>query len=263
MDTPTNQIKAALARGETIIGLWMAFATPTAAEIGAACGYDWCLIDGEHGPNDIPLMLAQLQAMSGSGTSVAVRVPVGDRRLIKQVLDLGIQTVVVPMVDGAEQAADMVAAVRYPPQGLRGVGALQSRATGYGANLGYIADANDQICVIVQLESRAALDDVDAIAATDGVDVVFIGPADLAASMGYAGTFGHPEVEAGIEHAIRRIRVAGKAVGILSFDPAIAARYAAMGVTFIAVAGDIALYAKAAKARAAEVRAAIAASCGA
>lgn len=262
MDTPGNPIKAAMRRGETTIGLWMAFAHPTAAEIAGSAGYDWCVIDGEHGPNDVPLMMLQAQAMSGGSAAVAVRVPVGDRRLIKQVLDLGIQTVVVPMVDTPEDAAAMVQAVRYPPHGLRGVGAIQSRASFYGAHTAYVNQANDNICLIAQLESRAALENVDAIAGTDGVDCVFIGPSDLAASMGHSGTFGVAEVEDAIAHAIGRIRAAGKAAGILAFDPARAAAHAANGATFIAVAGDVISYATAIRTRAAEARKAIGALVG-
>ncbi len=254
MRTAENPIKSAMARGQATLGLWLASAHPTMAEVGASAGYDWCLIDAEHGPNDIPLMLLQAQAMSGGTAAIAARVPVGERALIKQVLDLDIQTLMVPMVDTAEQAADLVASVRYPPHGARGVGALQSRASGYGARTAYVHEAADQTCLIAQLESRTALDNVDAIAAVPGVDCVFVGPADLAASMGHVGTFGVPEVEEAIAHAFERIKAADKAVGILAFDPATAARYAGMGATFIAIAGDIHLYAAAARARVAQVR---------
>jgi 4-hydroxy-2-oxoheptanedioate aldolase len=257
MDTPVNRVKAAMAAGETTIGLWLASASPMLAEIGVAAGYDWCLIDGEHGPSDIPLMLAQAQAMSGGPASIIARVPVGDRHLIKQVLDLDIQTIMVPMVDSAAQAADMAAAVRYPPRGTRGVGALQSRASGYGLRGRYVHEAHDQTCLIVQLESRSALDAVDAIAAVDGVDCVFVGPADLAASMGHAGIADVPEVDEAIAHAFDRIHAAGKAIGILAFDTERAARYARMGATFVAVAGDIHCYAAAVRARSGDVRRAI------
>ncbi|RVT84330.1 2-keto-3-deoxy-L-rhamnonate aldolase [Rhodobacteraceae bacterium CCMM004] len=252
MPAPRNELKAALGRGEVRFGLWMAFAHPTAAEIAARAGYDWCLIDGEHGPNDLPLILSQVQAMAGGGAEMCVRVPVGDLRILKQVLDIGLQNILVPMVDTPEDAAAMVRAVRYPGAGLRGVGAAQSRATGYGAIPDYVANAGDEICLMVQLESRTALDNVDAIAATEGVDVVFVGPADLAASLGHLGNPGHPEVQEAIAHAAARIRASGKALGMITFDTAGIAPAAEAGATFIAVGGDVAIYAAGVRTRAKE-----------
>lgn len=258
MPAPTNPLKAALAKGTPQIGLWMAFAHPTVAEIGASAGFDWCLIDAEHSPNDIPLILSQLQAMAGGRASAAVRVPVGDVRIVKQVLDLGVQNVLVPMVNTADDAAQMVRAVRYPPHGVRGVGAAQSRATQYGAVTDYVHDAGDQICLMVQAETQTAIDNIDAIAGTDGVDCVFLGPADLAASMGHLGNPGHPDVVAAIAHAASRIKAAGKAVGMITFDVAQVASLKAKGGTFIAVGGDIATFAKAVRKLALDARQAIA-----
>lgn len=257
MPAPQNPLKAALAEGRPQIGLWMALAHPVAAEIGANAGFDWCLIDGEHAPNDVPLILAQLQAMKG-GAHPCVRVPVGDLRIIKQMLDMGLQSILVPMVNTADDARAMVRAVRYPPLGLRGVGAAQARATGYGATGDYLATAADQICLMVQAETREAIENIDAIAGTDGVDCVFLGPADLAASLGHLGEMEHPEVAQAIAHASERIRAAGKAVGMISFAPGKAAAMREAGATFLAIGGDVALYAAAARNLAAEARAALA-----
>lgn len=245
MPAPQNALKSALAQGRPQNGLWMAFAHPTAAEIAARAGFDWCLIDCEHAPNDVPLVLMQCQAMASGESSVVVRVPVGDARLIKQMLDIGIQSILVPMVDTAEQAAALVRACRYPPRGIRGVGAAQSRATRYGETTGYVGTADDQICLIVQVETRAALAALDAIAATDGVDCVFVGPADLAADMGHPGNPDHPEVRAAIADAARRIRAAGKAAGIVTFDPATIPDLRDLGFNFLGVGGDISVFARA------------------
>ncbi|NCO21171.1 MAG: 2-keto-3-deoxy-L-rhamnonate aldolase [Rhodobacterales bacterium] len=255
MPAPRNALKSALAEGRLQTGLWMAFAHPTAAEIAARAGFDWCLIDGEHAPNDVPLIQAQCQAMSGGSASVVVRVPVGDVAIIKQVLDIGVQTILVPMVDTAEQAARMVRAVRYPPHGIRGVGAAQSRATFFGEITDYIHSAADEICLIVQAETRTAIGNIEAIAATPGVDCVFIGPADLAADMGHLGNMSHPEVVAAIEGAVKKIRAAGKAAGIVTFDTTQMAHLAGLGFNFLGVGGDIACYASAVRALAQQARA--------
>lgn len=244
MPAPVNTLKAALSRGETRFGLWLSSTHPTVAEIAAHAGFDWCLIDGEHAPNDLPLVLAQLRAMNGAPAQAVVRLPVGDVRLVKQALDIGVQTLLVPMVNTARQAAEMVRATRYPPEGIRGVGAAMARASAFGGIADYVDDANDQICLIVQVETRDGLDNLDAIVATPGVDCVFLGPADLAASLGHRGDPGHPEVQAAISDAARRIAEAGKAVGMITFDPGQIARLADLGATFIAVGGDIAILAK-------------------
>lgn len=257
MKTPINRLKAALARGEVQIGLWMGFAHPGAAEIAAGAGFDWCLIDAEHGPTDLPLALAQLQAM-GDATSAVLRLPQGDRHLVKQALDLGVQTILIPMVDTAEQAAEMGRAMRYPPEGSRGVGAIQSRATRYGAIGDYVSEANAQACLIVQIESRTALDNLDEIAAQEGVDALFIGPADLAASLGYPGRPDAHEVREAIADAARRIRSAGKPLGMIAFDMDGVRDCLSQGASFVSVGGDIALYRKALVDRVEAVRAALA-----
>ena len=245
MPVPVNPIKAALSAGKRQMGLWIALAHPTSAEIASRAGFDFCLIDGEHGPNDIPLMLEQLRAIGNGTAAAAARIPVGDARIVKQVLDLGIQTLVVPMVDTPEQAREMVRATRYPPEGIRGVGAAMARASNYGEVTDMVTSANAQICLFVQCESARAVANIDAIASTPGVDGVFIGPADLSADMGFPGNPGAPEVRATIAHAFARIQAAGKAVGIIAFDEALVREYVEMGASFVAVGGDASLLARA------------------
>jgi 4-hydroxy-2-oxoheptanedioate aldolase len=226
------------------MGLWMNLVSPIAAEALSGTGFDWLLIDGEHGPNDIPTILAQVQAI-GSRTSVVVRPPVGEVRMIKQLLDLGVQTILVPMIESADHAAQMVKAMHYPPVGMRGVGATIARASDYGRITDYITTANDQTCLILQIESRAGLAALPEILKLDGVDGVFIGPADLAADMGYPGNAAAPEVQATIDSTLAAIMASGKSAGILTFDAKAAQRYAAMGVTFLGIGSDVAVLVKA------------------
>lgn len=257
MPAPTNQLKADLAAGQVRTGLWLALAHPTTAAIAAGAGYDWCLIDGEHGPNTISTALAQAQAIEGRGAACVARVTENRPDLIKQVLDIGIQTLLIPMVDTADQARAAVAACKFPPEGIRGNGALLGRASDYGGISDYTATANDQICVMVQAESRAALENLDEILAVDGLDCVFIGPADLCADMGYPGQPEAPEVVAAIEDAIPRIAAAGKAPGIVTFKLDQLARYVELGVTFLGVGGDATTYAQAVRDLAKDADAAI------
>lgn len=245
MPAPTNTFKQALAERRLQLGIWAALASPAATEVTAGAGFDWVVIDGEHAPNDIPLLSAQLQAVLASPSHPVVRVPVGDPALIKQVLDIGAQTILVPMVETAEQAAALVRATRYPPAGIRGVGAALGRASAYSRIADYLDTANDQICLLVQVESRAALAAIEAIAAVDGVDGIFIGPSDLAADMGLLGQPGAPAVLAAIEDALTRIQAAGKPAGILTLDHALARLYVAMGTTFVAIGADVLLLAAA------------------
>jgi 4-hydroxy-2-oxoheptanedioate aldolase len=226
------------------MGLWMNLVSPIAAEALSGTGFDWLLIDGEHGPNDIPTILAQVQAI-GSRTSVVVRPPVGEVRMIKQLLDLGVQTILVPMIESADHAAQMVKAMHYPPVGMRGVGATIARASDYGRITDYITTANDQTCLILQIESRAGLAALPEILKLDGVDGVFIGPADLAADMGYPGNAAAPEVQATIDSTLAAIMASGKSAGILTFDAKAAQRYAAIGVTFLGIGSDVAVLVKA------------------
>lgn len=241
MQTPTNPFKQALAERRPQIGLWLGLAHAYSAEICAGAGFDWLLIDGEHSPNGVTDVLAQAQAIAAyPGAHAIARVPVGDAVLIKQYLDLGIQTVLVPMVDTPEQAAQLVRACHYPQDDGRGGirGMAGARASRWGRYPNYAKEANAQVCLLVQAETRAALEQLDAIAATPGVDGVFIGPADLSASMGHVGNPGHPEVQAAIEDAIARILRAGKAPGILTSDEAQACHYLALGAVFVAVGLD-------------------------
>jgi 4-hydroxy-2-oxoheptanedioate aldolase len=263
MQTPDNLFKNALARRQPQIGLWLGLANAYCAEICAGAGFDWLLIDGEHAPNGLTDLLAQLQAVAAyPGAHAIVRVPVGEAVRLKQVLDLGAQTVLVPMVDTPEQAAALVQACRYPQDddlltghsGIRGMAG--ARASRWGRYPGYAKEANDRVCLLVQAESRTALQNLDAIAATPGVDGVFIGPADLSASMGHVGQPGHPEVQAAIEDAIAHILQAGKAPGILTSDEAQARHYLALGAVFVAVGIDTGILARQTSALAARFKAA-------
>ncbi|MEM1065525.1 MAG: HpcH/HpaI aldolase/citrate lyase family protein [Pseudomonadota bacterium] len=245
MEGPSNPLKAALAEGQAQIGIWLALSSPASADIAAQSGFDWALIDAEHGANDLAAILGQLRAMGGGGVSAVVRVPENDETWLKRVLDLGVQSVLVPMVNTGVEAAAAVAATRYPPKGRRGVGGSLTRASGYGANGNYTSEADAALCVIVQAETAEALRNIDAIAGTEGVDCVFIGPADLAADMGHPGNPDAPEVAHAIERAIGRIRAAGKAVGLVTFDKSAIGRLAAQGVTFLGVGGDAILLSRA------------------
>lgn len=247
-----NPFKAALARRDKQVGLWLSLAQPYTAEVCATAGFDWLLIDGEHGPNDVRSTLAQLQAVAPYAAHAAVRPVSGDPALIKQLLDIGAQTLLVPMVDTAEQAAALVTATRYAPQGMRGVGAGIARASRWGLRRDYLDRANDEICLLVQAETVTALANLEAICAVDGVDGVFVGPADLAASMGHRGRPGHPEVQAAVNDAICRIVAGGKAAGTLTADPQLAQRYFELGASFVAVGIDVTLLAQAARRLAAE-----------
>ena len=243
----SNTFKAALARREPQIGLWLSLGQPYTAELCATAGFDWVLVDGEHGPNDIRTVLGQLQAVAAYPTHPVVRVVEGQTALIKQTLDLGAQTLLVPMVDTAEQARALVSACRYPPQGVRGIGAAVARVSRWAARPGYLDEANDEVCLLVQAETVTALANLEAICAVEGVDGVFIGPADLSASMGHRGNAGHPDVLAAIERAITTIVASGKAAGILQTDATLAKRYLELGATFVAVGIDVSLLAGAAR----------------
>ena len=256
MHTPANTFKQALTRPGARIGLWLGLADPYAAELCATTGFDWLLIDGEHGPNDLRSMLGALQAVAPHPSHPVLRIPHGDTVLIKQVLEIGATTLLVPMVESADQARELVRATRYPPQGLRGVGSGLARSSRWSAWPGYLQEANDSVCLLVQVETAAALAQLDAIAAVDGVDGVFIGPADLSASMGHLGNPGHPEVQQAIDGAIARILAAGKAPGILAVDETLARRYIGLGVRFVAVGVDATLLARTARALASRFAAA-------
>ena len=249
MQTPVNRFKQALATGQAQFGLWAALASPYSTELLAGAGFDWLLIDGEHAPNDLRSTLAQLQAVASAQQAFGdqrshpvVRVPVATGEvgvaLIKQVLDLGAQTLLAPMIDTPEQAALVVAATRYAPQGIRGMGSALARASRWQAHGQYVHEAGEQVCVLVQAETALAMQHLDAIAATPGVDGVFIGPADLSASMGHPGNAAHPKVQAAIADGIARIRAAGKAPGILATTEVAARQWLQAGALFVAVGAD-------------------------
>lgn len=243
MKTPHNTLKQALAEGKTTRGVWLTLAHASIAEMAGQVGFDWALIDGEHAPNTLPTIQAQLQALAATPTPAVVRLPTNDAALIKQILELGAQSLVFPMIHDAASAADVVAATRYPPQGRRGIGSSIARSGGWGAYEDYLTTASDEICVIVQAESQRAVDNIDAIAAVDGVDCVFIGPADLSADMGYLGQPNHPSVHEAISHMVARIRAAGKAPGLYGTVPDEFARWEAEGVQMLAIGADSALLA--------------------
>lgn len=255
-----NPFKSALASGQAQIGLWLSMADPYMAEVSATAGFDWLLIDGEHAPNDLRSTLAALQSVAPYRSQPVVRVVAGETARIKQLLDIGAKNLLVPMVDTAEQARALVAATRYPPQGVRGVGSAVGRASRWSERADYLDIADEEVCLLVQAETVDALANLEAICAVPGVDGVFIGPADLAASMGHRGRPGSPEVQAAIERAMRTIIDSGKAAGTLTSDPVLARRYLDLGCTFVATGVDVLLYANSARRLAASFLSAEAAS---
>ncbi|MCJ2185859.1 HpcH/HpaI aldolase family protein [Novosphingobium beihaiensis] len=242
------------ADGPALLGLWQALANNYTADICARAGYDWLLFDGEHSPNTAQTLLGQLQAVAPFDAEPIARVPSGDPVLIKQYLDIGFTTLLVPMVDTAEQAAAIVSASRYPPHGIRGVASATARATGFGTDGAYLKEAAERITLIVQIESRAALENIDAIAATPGVDALFIGPADLSASLGHLGNPTHPEVQQAISHAKARIDAAGKPAGIFALSPDDAKHRMVDQFRFISIGTDIGLLLKGAQGLIASVK---------
>lgn len=232
--------------GQPQLGMWVGLADANAAEALAGCGFDWLLIDGEHAPNDVRTVLEQLRAIAPYPVQAVVRPVQGDVALIKQYLDIGAQTLLVPMIDTPEQAALMVRATRYPPLGIRGMGAALARASRWNQVTDYLKLANNEICLLVQAETPLAVSNLAAIAATDGVDGVFFGPADLSATMGYPGQPGHPEVQRTILDGIATVRAAGKFAGILMADRTQAQMYLDAGAMFVAVGVDTTLLVRAA-----------------
>lgn len=234
-----------------LAGMWVCSGSPVVAEICAGAGLDWLLIDMEHAPNGLESVLAQLQAVAAYPTTPVVRVPANDPVLLKQVLDLGAQTVLVPMVASAEEARAAVEAVRYPPLGRRGVGSALSRSARWNRVDGYLADAGSHVSLLVQVETAEAVDAAGEIAAVEGVDGVFVGPSDLAASMGLLGQQTHPDVVAAVLRAFAAVRAAGKPVGVNAFDPEAAQQYLDEGASFVLVAADVAMLARGSEALAA------------
>nr|WP_174505952.1 4-hydroxy-2-oxoheptanedioate aldolase [Acinetobacter sp. Marseille-Q1620] len=246
MKNPTNHFKKKL-KTEQQIGMWVGLANAYCAEIVANAGYDWLLIDGEHAPNDVKSILEQLQAVAPYASQAVVRPVIGDVNLIKQLLDIGAQTLLIPMVETAEQAELMVRATQYPPEGIRGVGSALARSSRWQNIADYLDTASDEICVLVQIESKKGVENLDAILAVDGIDGIFIGPADLSAALGFRGNPAHPDVQKIIVDSINKIRKAGKAAGILSADEKLARTYLDLGTEFVAVGVDTSLLMKSMK----------------
>ena len=250
---PRNAFKQELASGARQVGLWCGMASPVSAEILAGAGFDWIVIDGEHAPNDITTLLPQLEAMRGGTAEPVFRVPWNEPVVIKRALDVGARSLLMPFVQNADEARKAVAATRYPPLGIRGVSVVP-RANDYGRIQNYHRNAHLDICVLVQVETRAALKEIEAIAAVDGVDGVFLGPSDLAADFGHLGNPKHPEVQAAIRDAAARIRAGGKSAGTLSGSADDAEALFAMGYNFTAVGSDVGILARNAEALAARFR---------
>lgn len=243
MDLRTNSFKRAIQASQKQIGFWNSMASPTATEILAGSGFDWLLIDAEHAPNDVPGILAQLQAMMENATHPIVRIPENDPIVIKRCLDIGVQSFLIPMMETVEDAAAAVAATRFPPDGIRGF-AGASRASRFGRVTNYHRRAHEEICILVQIETRKGLDNLEAIAAVPGIDGLFIGPGDLSSDLGYLGDQGNPEIVELIEKTIGRIVAAGSRAGILTADETLARRYMAAGCVYTAVGIDTGLLAR-------------------
>ena len=243
MELERNAFKHALAQGRLQIGLWSSLCSNMAAEIISDSGFDWILLDTEHAPNELPGLMSQLQAVARGTATPIVRAAWNDTVLLKRILDIGAQSVLIPFVQNAEEARRAVAATRYPPAGIRGT-AGSARGSRYGRVTDYLKKANAEICVLVQAETRTALDQLEDIAKVDGIDGVFIGPSDLAASLGHIGDMQHPVVQKAIEDAGRRLKAVGKPAGILTPNEEEARRYIAWGYTFVAVGADVGLLAR-------------------
>ena len=253
MDLPQNPFKRALKAGKPQIGLWSTLSSSYTVEVVAGAGFDWLLLDSEHSPVDIENLLTQLQAAAPYASHPIVRIPWNDMVNMKRVLDIGAQSLLIPYVQTAEEARSAVASTRYPPAGVRGV-AGTTRATRFGRVKEYAKRAHEELCVLVQVETQSALGSIEAICAVDGVDGVFIGPADLHASMGYAGETANAKVKPLIDEAIRRIRKAGKAPGILTPNEADARHWLECGALFVAVGSDAGILARGADALAAKFK---------
>ncbi len=251
---PPNPLKANLRKGVPQIGLWSALASNLVAEILGHAGFDWLVFDAEHGSNEIPSLIQQLQAIRGSTTVPIVRPPWNDPVQIKRLMDAGFHSLVIPFVQTAAEAQAAVAATRYPPDGVRGV-AVSSRASQYGLVPDYLTAIGDQVCVIAQAESVAALNALPEICAVDGVDAVFIGPSDLSASMGLVGQIKHPAVQAEIKRGLDTCKTHGIAAGILCSTDDDTKRYLDMGFTFLGVGLDVVLLRTAARDLATRIKA--------
>jgi 2-dehydro-3-deoxyglucarate aldolase/4-hydroxy-2-oxoheptanedioate aldolase len=238
MDMPTNHFKRAILSGKTPYGAWLVSGAPSTAEALGNAGFDFLVVDTEHTPIDPPQVADILRTMAGTPASAIVRPAWNDMVLIKRLLDIGAQTLLFPFVQNAEEAKRAVANTRYPPDGVRGVAAVQ-RASRWGNVTNYTKNAAAELCLIVQIETAAAMEQLPAIAAVPGVDSLFIGPADLAASMGHLGDFNHPDVQAKIKHGVELARKAGKPIGTVGPNPEMVIKYLEYGFTWIAINSDI------------------------
>jgi 4-hydroxy-2-oxoheptanedioate aldolase len=252
MELPVNKFKRALKEGRPQIGMWSSLSSHIVAEILAHAGFDWVLLDTEHSPNELPMVQSQLHAMTGGTATPVVRPAWNDMVLVKRYLDIGAQTLLLPYVQTVEEASNAVRYSRYPPQGVRGV-AGSTRAAGYGRIKDYMNRAHEELCVLVQAETRLALRNLEGIAAVEGVDGIFIGPNDLAADLGHLGNWQHPEVWKVMEDAAKRIRKAGKAPGILVGEVD-GKRCLDMGYLFVAVGADTGMLVRGSDALAARFR---------
>ena len=246
MEMPINRFKRALQADQLQLGIWSSLADAISVEILANTGMNWILLDTEHAPNELPMVFRQLQAADSGTAHPVVRPPWNDTVMIKRFLDAGAQSLLIPMVQDEAEARRAVAATRYPPHGVRGY-ASASRASGYAQIDGYLERYAEELCVLVQIETKVALGNIERIAAVEGVDGIFIGPGDLSADLGYLGKPGHPEVLKIIDDAISRIRACGKPVGILTADENLAKHFIEQGCRFVAVGSDIGLLSKGAK----------------
>ena len=252
MELPVNQFKQAINAGKPQIGIWSSLCSNISAEVLADAGFDWVLLDTEHSPNELPLVQTQLDGIAyGKGTTEPIVRPAwNDIVLMKRYLDVGARTLLIPYVQNVEEAKRAVTGLRYPPGGMRGVSGT-TRANRYGRVKDYFKRVHDEVCLLLQVETRTALGNLEAIAETDGVDGIFIGPNDLAADMGYLGNWQHPEVWKAMEDACKRIRKTGKAPGILVGE-ADGQRCIDMGYLFVAVGSDLVMLARGADALAAK-----------
>ena len=245
MPAPHNPFKAALNNGELQLGCWIGLTEAYVAEISASAGFDWLLIDSEHAPNDLRSIISQMRVIENSSSHVVVRPPIGEAWMIKQLLDAGVQSLLIPMVECVEQAQKLVDAVTYPPHGVRGVGSALARASNFAAIPDYLHTAREEICLLVQVENRKGLEALDDILNVEGIDGVFIGPSDLAADMGFIGQAGASEVKDAVLNAISKIIGANKAAGILTLDQDLQKHCRDLGATFIATNIDVTLFASA------------------
>jgi 4-hydroxy-2-oxoheptanedioate aldolase len=253
VDIPVNHLKRALREGRPQIGLWSSLSSHITVEVVAGSGFDWLLLDTEHSPNELTMVHSQLQAMTGGTATAVVRPAWNDAVIFKRLLDIGVQSFLVPWIQDADEARRAVAATRYPPEGIRGV-AVAIRANKYGRVKDYVKRVHDELCIMVQIETRTALGNLEAIAAVNGVDGLFIGPSDLAADLGHLGNSAHPDVRQAIDAAIARIRATGKIAGILAPVEADARHWLEIGCLFVAVGSDVGLLARQSEALAAKFK---------